>query len=378
MAATAIAITTSREESANANLNSRLVDGFKEWLVVQNLSANTVLSYSKFAQRFATFVGDIDLREIKRVHVSHWLEHLVEYRHLSSGSAATALFALRKFYDFLDLGDVCRSGVPRTIPTRKVAQRLPPTLSESQVKQLLNGAKKPRDIAIVELFYASGVRRDELRMLNIEDVYFDSDLAGGSVMVRHGKGDKERVVIIGKFAVKALGKYLKGRASGPLFVSQPRSQRGTVDFHDGYRRTYWTGWWWEWKPLANRKWKRAMHSVYLGTVEELPTKETAQDALMRFIDKQPGAKRPQNLPGRLSTKSLWRIIAQAARRAGLGDVHPHQLRHSFATHLLNHGTDLLYIMHLLGHTSLVATARYLQVATNDLVRIHRKFHPRGK
>jgi site-specific recombinase XerD len=121
-----------------------------------------------------------------------------------------------------------------------------------------------------------------------------------------------------------------------------------------------------------------MHQVYFGTFEELPTKEAAQDALMRFIDKQPGAKRPKNLPGRLAGKSIWRIVSKAARRAGLGNVHPHQLRHSFATHLLNHGTDQLYIGHLLGHTSLVATARYLHVATDDLIQIHSKFHPRGK
>ena len=108
---------------------------------------------------------------------------------------------------------------------------------------------------------------------------------GGSITVRQGKGGEDRVVRFGSYAAAALRTYLKGRASGPLFLSEPRSQRGTVDFYDGYRRTYWTGWWWEWKPLPDGKPKRVMHKVYLGTFEELPTKEAAQDALMRFIDK---------------------------------------------------------------------------------------------
>jgi site-specific recombinase XerD len=376
----AVAVKTDQgsSQSSHAEFNLQLVEGFDKWLTIGKLSRNTGLSYCKFVKQFATFIGDVDLREINRVHISHWLEHLVEYRHLSSSSAATALFALRKFYDFLNLGDVCRSCVPRSIPTRKLPKRLPKSLSESEVKQLLDGAKTPRDRAITEFFYASGVRCDELRMLNCEELCFDADHKGGSITVRQGKGSKDRVVLFGSYAAAALRTYLKGRACGPLFLSEPRSQRGTVDFYDGYRRTYWTGWWWEWKPLPDTKPKRVMHKVYLGTFEELPTKEAAQDALMRFIDKQPGAKRPENLPRRLSKKSIWRIISKAARRAGLGNVHPHQLRHSFATHLLNHGTDLLYIGHLLGHASLVATARYLHVATDELIRIHIKFHPRGK
>lgn len=357
------------EQASGADFNLKLVEGFNKWLTVGKLSRNTGLTYSNFVKQFATFIGDLDLREIKRVHVSHWLEYLTDHRGVSSTSAATALFALRKFYDFLNLGDVCRSCAPRMIPTRKIPKRLPQALNESQIKELLRGARKPRDLAIIELFYASGVRCNELRMLNVEDVYFDADLTGGSVTVHHGKGDKERIVLIGKFAARALKTYLDARVSGPLFLSQPQIQQGGIT-RDQWGT--WRGWWRE----TNGKGERVMRTIRLGDYE-LPTKEAARRALKRIIEKQPGL-RQQTLPGRLSTKSLWRIITTAARRAGLGDVHPHQLRHSFATHLINHGADILYVSHLLGHATVSVTARYIHIAIEELIRTHHKFHPRGE
>ena len=80
---------------------------------------------------------------------------------------------------------------------------------------------------------------------------------------------------------------------------------------------------------------------------------------------------------RLGMRTIERIVKKVARRAGLGDIRPHQLRHSFATHLLDGGTNIVYIAELLGHTSISATQRYLHVATAELIRIHNEFHPNG-
>ena len=364
-------------ETAQTQLNVDLVEGFDKWLTVQNFSPHTRLNYCGYVRRLAVFIEQASLLEVKRDDVAGFLRYLQEYRRFQPSSLEAATFSLRKFYTFLNMGGVVQRGPMLTIANRKLPKRLPDALTEDQIKQLLRGAQTPRDLAIVELFYASGVRRAELQMLNCEDIFFDADGKGGSVNVAHGKGDKQRSVLIGKYAASALNTYLAGRKSGPLFMSEPRSQQGTVVFVDGYRRTYWNGWWWDWTPLPNGKRKRATHSQYLGTFEELPTKDAAQDALRRFIEKQPGAKCPQNLPHRLSTKAIERTIKSAARRAGLGDIHPHQLRHSFATHLRAHGTDLLYIARLLGHTTLQATQKYLQVSIPELIKIHETFHPHG-
>jgi len=378
MATAALIVRTEETSQSNyAEFNLRLVEGFDRWLTIQNLSLHTRVSYCSYVKRFASFVGQADLREVERINVVEFLRYLQEYKRFCVGSRQSVLYALRKFYKFLYMGGIVLRGPMLSIPTGKLPVRLPDPLSESQIKKLLRGIDNPRDLAVLELFYASGVRIAELLALNCEDVYFDADDGGASVNVLHGKGDKQRSTLIGKFAVQALRAYLDGRKAGPLFLDARLSQKGTVVLHDGYKRTYWKGWWWEWKPLPDGKRKRAMHSQYLGTFEELPTKEAAQDALRRFIATQPGAICPDNTPRRISRKAIERLIKLAARRAGLGDIHPHQLRHSFATHLRDHGTDLIYIARLLGHTSLVATQKYLHVAIPELIKTHRKFHPQG-
>jgi site-specific recombinase XerD len=326
---------------------------------------------------FATFTGQANLLEVKRNHVAEYLQYLQETRRLCPSSLARTLFSLRKFYSFLNMGGVVQRGPMLSIPARKVPKRLPDALSEDQIKQLLAAADTPRDLAILELFYASGVRRAELCALNCEDVYFDADGEGGSVNVAHGKGDKQRSVLIGKYAVGALRAYLEGRTSGPLFLTRRRSQQGSVKFQDTCKSTYWCGWWADWQQLPNGKWKRHQHYKYLGTYEELPTVEAARTALFRFIETQPHTKHPGNDARRLGHKAIERIVKKAARRAGLGNIHPHQLRHSFATHLRDHGTDLLYIARLLGHTSLVSTQKYMYVSIPELLKIHETFHPHG-
>jgi site-specific recombinase XerD len=352
-------------ETVCTDLNLDLVEGFDKWLTVQNYALSTRINYSHDVRGLASLTGQVSLLELKRDHVAEYLQYLQETRRLCASSRARTLFSLRKFYSFLNMGNVVQRGPMLAIPTCKVPKRLPDPLSEDQIEQLLRGAQNPRDLAVLELFYASGVRKAELSALDCQDLYFDADGKGGSVNVAHGKGDKQRSVIIGQYAAKALRAYLEGRTSGPLFLTRRRCQQGSVKFNDTHKRTYWTGWWADWEHLPN------------GQFEELPTLEAARDALFRFIETQPSAKHPGNDSKRLGLKAIERIVRKAARRAGMGDVHPHQLRHSFATHLRSQGTDLLYIARLLGHTSLVATQKYMQVSIPELIRIHEKFHPNG-
>ncbi len=360
------------------DLNRDLIDGFDRWLTVQNHSRHTRVNYCHDVRKLADHAGQHSLLDLKRADIVGYLCFLQDYRRLTSSSLSRTLFSLRKFYSFVDLGGQGRLRGPMlTIPTRKVPKRLPDALSESQIRQLLRDTESPRDLAILEMFYASGVRKAELCALNCEDVHFDTDDKGASVNIAHGKGDKQRFVLIGQYAVRALRVYLGTRTSGPLFLTRRHEQQGSVVFYDTTKSTYWNAVWTEWKRLPNGEWQSYRRNTHLGTVEELPTLEAAKDALFRFIQTQPSAKHPGSDSHRLGMKAVERIVKKAARNAGLGDIHPHQLRHSFATHMLDHGTDLLYIADLLGHQSLIATQRYLHVSMPELFKTYRRCHPHG-
>jgi integrase/recombinase XerD len=162
------------------------------------------------------------------------------------------------------------------------------------------------DQAVLELAYASGLRLAELRGLRLEQLHLEA----GFINVI-GKGNKERVVPVGRKAVEAMNRYLE--AGRPKLVT-PRTPANVF--------------------LTKR-----------GTP--------------------------------FAANTLWLHITRRARRAGTArKVTPHMLRHSFATHLLEHGADLRVIQELLGHASISTTEVYTHVTGNRLRDIHRKFHPR--
>ena len=105
------------------------------------------------------------------------------------------------------------------------------------------------------------------------------------------------------------------------------------------------------------------------------TRKEAQATLLIFIGTANITPTKRDLP--ISTRQLGRIVDRTALRAGLKGIHPHSLRHAFATHLLSHGADLRCLQELLGHTSVSTTTIYTHVTPGQLIDIHKKFHPRG-
>jgi integrase/recombinase XerD len=190
-------------------------------------------------------------------------------------------------------------------------KRLPKALTAQEIEKLLapETPETPQNLcdqAVLELAYASGLRLAELRGVRLEQLHLEA----GFINVV-GKGNKERVVPLGRKAVTALERYrnvgrpqlVTPRSPGNVFITQ----RGT--------------------PFA--------------------------------------------------PVTLWLRVKQRVRRAGIArNVTPHMLRHSFATHLLEHGADLRVIQELLGHASISTTEVYTHVAGNRLREVHRKFHPR--
>jgi site-specific recombinase XerD len=345
--------------------NSQIIERFDKWLLICGKSEHTRRAYTVAAKQFGAFLVNKPLTAATKEDVRAFIGSLY-----TKGRAATTiqarLDALRVLGDCLQLGSQVRVSVPRYIVRRKLPKRLPHAISEEEIKRLIAAARPPRDLAILELGYASGLRVSELANLRVEDV----SLPGRSLLVRQGKGGDDRIALFGRPAAAALREYIGDRMSGRLFLQHPLHQRGGVT-RDQWG--VWRGWWRE----MDENGKHAQRSIRLGDYE-LPTKERAQLALDAYLKSK--NKLPRRAPDAkpLGTKGVYRVILAAAKRAGIIGVTPHTLRHSCATHCLDHGMDVRQVQELLGHASIMATQKYLHVSTVSLKNVHTKCFPKGR
>jgi site-specific recombinase XerD len=308
------------------------------------------------------------LTRVNHIDIREYLAHL-RGRGLADSTLARQLNGLRTFFDFLHLGGVVSFVAPRFVKTRKRHRKLPRFLSVEEAQKLIEAAESARDRAILEIFYATGCRLAEVAGMRLEDV----DFSARTIRVL-GKGNKERIVLFGRMAREALLEYLGARRQGFLFEDQRPSQ--TLRVTKARASKHWSGVWWRgsWGEYPDGGGPRVQHWKWLGRVSEMTRKE-AQAKLAELVGSANTDRPKINHP--LDHQTLFRIVKRAARRAGLAGVHPHTLRHSFATHLLNRGADLRCVQELLGHSSIATTQIYWHVAMENLVEIHKKFHPRG-
>jgi integrase/recombinase XerD len=278
-------------------------------------SDHTLVAYESDLRQCAahlTRAGVRDWAQVNAMQTTNWLYSL-SGDDFAVASLARKLSALRMFARHLVREAVRPDDFTTLMQGPKLVRRVPGTLSEAEVERLLaapagGDAFALRDRAMLELFYASGLRVSELAGLTLQQV----DLENGFLRV-FGKGSKERVVPVGTKATEALRIYLEaGRGS---FV---KAKTGSALF------------------LSER-----------------------------------GAA--------LSRKTLWYLVQKYAAAAGIArGVKPHQLRHSFATHLLGGGADLRAIQEMLGHANLATTQIYTTVDDRRLAEQHTKFHPRNQ
>jgi integrase/recombinase XerD len=305
-----------------------LVEDFLQYLRHERGQAeHTQKTYAALLNKFTTWAAKQNLTDWKSVELQHLMAFLQHEREralanepeestkrLSSESVYLEIAALRAFYRFAENEKLLPVNVAENLSLPRRWKRLPKALTNDEITRLLapDSAEQPTpgslcDQAILELAYASGLRLAELRNLRLEQLHLEA----GFINVI-GKGNKERVVPVGKIAVAALNRYIE---SGRPKLVTPRSP-------------------------AN---------VFL-------TKRGTPFAAV----------------------TLWLHIKQRVRRAGVSrNITPHMLRHSFATHLLEHGADLRVIQELLGHANISTTEIYTHVTGNRLRDIHRKFHPRS-
>jgi integrase/recombinase XerC len=246
---------------------------------------------------------------------------------ISAASSARKLSAIRTFVKFLRREDLIEDDPATLVASPKVPETIPAHLTVNEMSRLLEmpDSSTPlgrRDRAILELFYASGLRLSELVGLDIESV----DLSRRMVRVM-GKGRKERLVPFNHSTSDAMREYLKDRSmlSG--------STRPKVD-RDGRR----------------------------------PPRRSASQAPL-FLN-----YRGERLSARSIDRLVRRYVAECGAKFGIS---PHALRHSFATHLLANGADLRAIQELLGHARLSTTQRYTHVNAQQLLDVYKKSHPRA-
>jgi integrase/recombinase XerC len=304
----------------------------------RNVSPHTVRAYdsdlSQFLSHTATARG-VKTRELAPGDLDRSaIRAFLGAAHAAGQSRATAarkLAAVRTFLRYLRREELIDSDPGALVSTPKREVKMPAHLSEDEMTALIEspGRQDPlgrRDAAILELFYASGLRLSELAGLNMEDI----DLSTRRARVL-GKGGKERLVPFNTSTASAIRAYLKDRETivRAGATRPPVARRG--------------------KPVERRR----------GRADE-----------PLFVNYR---------GGRLTVRSIDRLVRRyAATTSRAGGVSPHALRHSFATHLLQRGADLRAIQELLGHARLSTTQRYTHVNMAQLLDVYKKAHPRAK
>ena len=296
-------------------IDSYLSDYSEYLLRYRGLSDATVTTYFQDLNTFVAFLTMMKISKfdvVDRKIVRSFLAFLVD-RDYKRSSISRKLSVLRGFYRWLVSEQFSLTDpVPRRSVMKK-ENKLPRFLSNEEVSRLIASPKLGgsdellvnRDVALLELIYAAGLRVSEVNSINIVDI----DLERKTLRII-GKGDKERISLIGKSAAMALGNYINNDRIKVKNVNQIN----------------------------------AMFLSIRGT--------------------------------RLSVRSIQAVVKKHSRLAGLGnEVHPHTLRHSFATHLINGGADLRVVQDLLGHSSPATTQIYTHVTGVESRKSYMESHP---
>jgi integrase/recombinase XerD len=311
-------------ESVETARNLSLLKDYQAYLRVEKgLRPLSCEAYDGDLKTFAEFIegrGGVLLTAAQQ-DVTAFLEHLRGHG-IDQRSAARKLSCLRGFYKWLLLDRRIHHDPTVNIESPKAWKVLPKSLAEPEVTEMLDRARlnaehpqaratNLRDRAILELLYAGGLRVSEVTSLSTGDLALDL----GRVQVR-GKGDKERIVPLGRAALEALEEYL---------------QQG--------------------RPHLAR-----ISSAGKGSA-------TRQDATRLFLSLR-------GMP--LTRQWVWHVVKMAN-----SDASPHRLRHSCATHMVEHGADLRSVQLMLGHADISTTQVYTHLALGRLKEVHRQHHPRA-
>ena len=345
-----------------ATFNEEVVKRYEEWLVVQHYRPRTKQFYRRIVRTFAEYLKDKSIASVTHLDVRSYIAHLSD-QGATWATAFDNLQVLRRFYDFLHLGGMVSYVAPRLVKMRDAPKKIPRTLSEFEVRQFVAAACSLREIALVEFLYGTGCRVSEVISLRVEHIDFEARTARVS-----GKDPRGRVVLITQRAATALRAYIGKRHEGYVFQADMPVQKLCVAKCNGH----FIG---QWKDYRGPGTRYVSMSKYLGSARRM----SYQDAMTALQDltKSANLVRPKN-EGPLSTNAIRTTLHRIGRRSGLRRATPHMFRHSFATHLLDHGADLMVVQELLGHAFVQTTANYARVSRQRLLSTFDNCHPAGK
>jgi len=291
------------------------IEDFLTYLSVERgLADNTLLAYRRDLCNYMNFLKQTGLTRVQQITKESIKEYIYSQKKsgLSSRSICRRLAAIKTFHRFLVREGLHQEDPSSLVDTPKLWRRVPEVLTQQEIESMIMAVQGDhwqavRDRAILEVFYASGMRVSELANLRMDQMNLDL----GYVRCI-GKGRKERIIPLGQRAQEAVRLYcenvrrllLKSRLSSDVFLSR--------------------------------------------------------------------------LGKKISRQSLWKVVKAYARKAHIKkEIKPHTIRHSFATHLLEHGADLRSVQEMLGHSDISTTQIYTHVDRERLKKIHKHYHPRS-
>jgi len=291
----------------------------KEYLSIlkleKNLSDNSVFSYRNDLEKFIRFCNIKKISDAEEVSSSLIVDFFVEQLkyEITTSTTARYLSSLKGFFKFMFHSGYITKNPTEKVESTKIHRKLPVVLSFEEIEKILAAVDIEargglRNRAILEMLYSSGLRVSELINLKVNDLYFQDD-----VIRVTGKGDKQRIVPVGRSAVEWVNKYLLNIR--PFLEKKEKSDNIVFLNNRGTRFS-----------------RMGMWKIVTRYVEEAEIKK---------------------------------------------DVHPHTFRHSFATHLIEGGADLRAVQEMLGHESITTTEIYTHLDKEYLQQVMKEFHPRN-
>ncbi|MCH1513346.1 MAG: site-specific tyrosine recombinase XerD [Acidimicrobiales bacterium] len=301
-------------------MGEREIDDFLLWLRVERgRSGSTITSYHRDLMKYLVWLNQegTSVVAVEEESIISYLRRL-QAEGLAASTVTRAMVAIRAFHRFLTMESIRADDPTSDVELPRVPRGLPKPISEKEVIRLLAAIEghEPaarRDRAILELLYGTGARISEVVTLSISDVDIQE-----SLLKVFGKGKKERIVPLGRCALEAINEWLRPEGRG------------------AFEPDLWA---------------------------------CRADSEALFLNRR---------GHRLSRQGGWGIVKKYGSRVGLGSgLSPHTLRHSCATHMLEHGADIRTVQELLGHASISTTQIYTQVSRDQLIDAYRSAHPRA-
>ncbi|MCP4669906.1 MAG: tyrosine-type recombinase/integrase [Desulfobacula sp.] len=300
---------------------NNLMFKFKEHLKVLNRSSSTIKNYTSHLEHFFAAVKEQNMQKVTRDMIEDYVSGLYQHRTVrgkpySTGTLCIKIRSIKRFFEFLEKSNLVFIDPSEHIKEPKLNRRvLKPVMTTKEINRLMDQPNLGtfmgiRDRSVMELFYSTGIRKEELCNLTI----YDADLTGRMVRINKGKGQKDRVVPMGRHAAKFIREYIA--AVRPHFTKKNRACRCLFVDRMG-------------KPLSKQA-VRVMVKKYAKAAK---------------IKKQ---------------------------------VSPHMFRHCFATALVKNGADIFAVQKMLGHACVSTTQVYIRSLGLDIKKIHQKTHPREK